>query len=378
VAACLILTGYVLYAQTASSRRSAKPLDAGEAESARVPERQLQLSEGKAIPGVEGSPIIAMPVQCSPDGVAFVEMPLASDFRQMRIASLEEKGGHVFTPATIPGLYDSVLLSFFPAESEVAFLVYATKDSKESEYSMGTDKGPVTGKAKLGAHQDFIALFDRKAAFESVIDLPAGYEYRKVAELDSGKFVLLAYNPVNRVVSLQLVSASGELLHPIQIPSGMLDDAKLSQAESGGFTEGVNASGSLSLWQFACARHKLILYKPHSSSLVLEVSTGGAIREVPLAAPAGYELDGVVSGMDRWIMRFRRHGLSDSQVSDASTASGNFLLYEIDPSDGSLRTRLNLATGSVFSLACEADNTITSFRVDRTAKFLVSSASLAR
>jgi hypothetical protein len=157
----------------------------------------------------------------------------------------------------------------------------------------------------------------------------------------------------------------------------MLDDPKLNQGELGGSTEAVTASGSLSAWQFASARHRVILYKPHSSAPVLEVGSGGAVREVPLAAPPGYELDGVVSGTDRWIMRFRRSGLSDSQVSDASTASGNFLLYETNPLDGSLKTRLSLKSGSVFSLACEADGVVSSFLVDGSAKFLVSSASLA-
>jgi hypothetical protein len=112
--------------------------------------------------------------------------------------------------------------------------------------------------------------------------------------------------------------------------------------QSGDLGKQINAAGSLSWWIFAPARNRVLLYQAHAQSPILEVGAGGAVREVPVQAPKGYVLDGVLSANDRWIMRFRRESLSGSGEIDARPEASNYVLYEVDSSDGSLRRRIDV------------------------------------
>jgi hypothetical protein len=128
--------------------------------------------------------------------------------------------------------------------------------------------------------------------------------------------------------------------------------------------ERMNAETSLSGWHFAASRHKVLLYRAHAGSTLLEVGAGGATREVPLQTPKGYSLDGVISANDRWLMTFRREGLPEGAEIDASPSAGNYALYEVDAGDGSLKRRFTLEDGPFHSIACEQDGTLTAFSVD--------------
>jgi hypothetical protein len=344
-----------------------------------IPQISLTFSEAMPIPGVQGSPVVVMPMQCAPDGVPFMETLLPPSFREMHVSSLEKKGGHSFSLEHIPDLYDVMLLSYFPSSAEVAFLIYGTREPKQSEYTMQTQTGSsISGKAHRGDHHDFIALFDRNGRYKSLIDLPPELEYRKIAEFDSGDFLLLAYNPVNRVASLQVLNSSGEPVRTVALPLGMANSPALMQGETGGAVRGMHASASLSLWQFVSARGKLILYEPHAQVPVLELGPEGEVREVPLATPPGYELDAFIPSDDKWIVRFRRSGLSDEQVNDASTRSGNFRLDEINPLDGSILANLTMESGSVLNIACESNGNIISITLGKKSEFMRASASIPK
>ena len=95
---------------------------------------------------------------------------------------------------------------------------------------------------------------------------------------------------------------------------------------------------------------------------MLEVGAGGAVREVPVSAPKGYTLHGVVPANDRWLMRFKKDGLDDQgKAVDAHAENGNFVLYELDPNDGSLKRQIDLVTGTDFEISCEVDGSLIGF-----------------
>jgi hypothetical protein len=111
-------------------------------------------------------------------------------------------------------------------------------------------------------------------------------------------------------------------------------------------------------------RGKILLYQAHTKLPILEVGAGGVVREVPLEIPKDFVIDTIIPSEDRWIIRVRRENLSDKTEIDARPEAKNYVLYEVDPSDGHLRRELSVSSGPLFSIACEQGGTFTAFGID--------------
>jgi hypothetical protein len=125
------------------------------------------------------------------------------------------------------------------------------------------------------------------------------------------------------------------------------------------------AESAMRSWKFAWARQKVLLFQAHSSAPILEVGAGGAVREVTIEHPKGYGIDGVLPSNDRWLVSFRKDGLSNAGAIDTDPKTKNFVMYEVDPLDGSLRRRIEMADGMFYSSSCEKDGTITAFTIEQ-------------
>jgi hypothetical protein len=134
------------------------------------------------------------------------------------------------------------------------------------------------------------------------------------------------------------------------------------------------AETSVAGWQFMPAGGKVLLYRPKASGPVLEIGSGGFRREVPIAAPPGYELDGFIPSTNQWYARFLRLGAGEGGSGvDIGVSSGNFLLAEVNPNDGSVGRLFRMDGGSFYDIACEADGEFVSYSTDKDSKFLLSS-----
>ncbi len=123
-----------------------------------------------------------------------------------------------------------------------------------------------------------------------------------------------------------------------------------------------------------------MLYKPQSRGPVVEIGQGGAGREVPLGLPAGYDLDGILPGSDRWIARLRRKNAAASQTGtiDTSAKGGDYLLAELNPSDGTTRRLFSMESGSYFDVVCAADDALIAYSIDEGSQFLISYTDLPK
>jgi hypothetical protein len=70
------------------------------------------------------------------------------------------------------------------------------------------------------------------------------------------------------------------------------------------------------------------------------------------------------TGGGRWIMRYRRDGLPDIGEVDTRPESKNFVLYEVNPSDGTLNSRIDLEGTRHFDVACEHDGALIGFSME--------------
>ncbi|MGH9606731.1 MAG: hypothetical protein ACRD3N_13660 [Terracidiphilus sp.] len=337
-----------------------------------VPTIPIEFKPQGAIPGVMALPAISMPILCSPDGTPFISAPEPPTYIEQSVFSLSPKGGHTFSYGSQAGLYDVRFVSFFPGGSIVGVLVNATKDPKQSSYTVESASGAVThsGTGFSGEHNYYIAEFDRDGNYKATVELPAGYSYRHFAELADGKLLATAYDEANAVARLLLLDSSGQIIRRLEVPEAMEDSPALRQGETGGGLNQARAASSLSWWLFASVRDKVILYQAHSNAPVLEVGAGGYVRQIPLQAPSGYELDGMISASDLWIVRFRRKDLPADRPIDLRPEAKNYVLYEVNPGDGSLESELDVSSGPAFGIACEQDGVLTGFSRSPDSKFI--------
>jgi len=379
---CFLSLGSAEAQQTPDATVKSADKTANPASQFDFPKAKLEFSEPKVVPGVTGSPLIANQKQCGPDGAIFVQMALPPVYREKEVVALGcPNGSQSYSLSLAPnGLNDISLSDYSPTGSEVAFLVRATAVSEQTEYSTTTPDGKInTGKGYRGEHHNYILTYDRQGSYKATIDLPADKIFTKIGALDSGEFVLLGYSSASRVAVLQLLASSGKLLRALQLPGKLEDDPTLEQGEIGGPAEVAKAVAGLSRWQFTSTRGNIVLSRPGSSGVVLEVGSGGVSREVPLESPAGYELDGLVPAKDRWVARFRRKGLPERGGIDANSSSGNFKLFDVSPSDGSLRTELDLPGGSsIFGVGCEADGEVMQVGLNDKLQFQISKADIPK
>jgi hypothetical protein len=370
----------------AHGQATGRPSDNGvsqeESSAISLPVAHLSLSAGKPAPGVSRSAVIVQPVECTSKGDVVLQIPHPPDFSAINVVALNLGGSRTFDLSTVPKLNDIRLLSVSPGDDGEVFLVVATADSAQSDVKMQTAQGKVISrKVWQGEHHGYLVLFGLDGAYQSTIDLPSKFDYRKAAALPSGEFLLLGYDSVNRIPRLQLVNAGGQLVRDLELPAAFLSDETLKKGEEGSEWDTVTAAASLgTLWQFAFVQGKAILYKPHTKASVLEVGAGGSVREEPIAAPSGYELDAFLQSNSRWLARFRRVDLKKSAEGtfDTSAPANNYLLVELDPVDGSVKRTFDLAKDSLFDLACEVDNSLKSYSVDLGSQFLISSTDLPR
>ena len=292
----------------------------------------------------------ASPIICSPSGIPFVTFIEPSDFGPQRIVSLDPKGGHAFSVKAVPGLYDiNFIRGYFVSDSVVGILVTATKDDKVAPNTISLGPSLPARHVYTGEHHDYLVEFDNSGNYKATLDLPGQYEFQRVAVLQDDKLLALGFEPANLVPMLLLLDSSGQLVRTLQIPEEMANSPEIVAGQTSDVVKQAASRSSLSWWIFAPTRNRVLLYQAHTKSPVLEVGAGGAVREVPLQSPKGYVLDGVISANDRWVMRFRRESLSDSGAIDSRPETNNYVIYEVDPSDGSLRRKIDVGDGFFYS-----------------------------
>jgi hypothetical protein len=305
-----------------------------------------------------------MPVLCSPGGIPYVSFIDPNSLGVQTVSSLNSNGAHQFSTKSIPGLFDPVFGADFASDSMLVMLVNGTKDSAKAPNAVPLGPGLPSKAVFTGEHLNYLAEFDSSGAFKKLLELPDKYHFWRIGVLADDSFLALAYDRPNSAPKLLLLDSDAQIVRTIEIPSDLQDSATLTKGRSGGSLEQTPAESSMSWWLFAPVRDRILLYQAHTALPILEVSSGGGVREVSLKLPKDFVIDTVIPSDDRWIVRVRRANLSEKTEIDARPEARNYVLYEADPADGHLRRELNVSSGPFYSVACEHGGTFTAFAVD--------------
>lgn len=363
---------------TASS--DASPDASPTAQQDTIPTITLEFKKDAAIPGVPASWDYETYIPCTATGVPVVAFPKPYDpahYDPMDAAtfmpsiySLDPKGGHSYSVAMVPDLYDLRYSGYLVANSLVGVRVNATPDPTRGPRTIQMPHGATRTlpNAYTGERREYLIEFDLDGNYKKTLQFPEIYSFARIAALPDGKFVAAAYDRANRVPRLVVLDSNLHILAPLQIPEGLADDPVLQQGETGEALNAAKAQSSMGSWMFGTARDRVLLYKAHSGSPVLEVGAGGSVREVPVQTLPDYQMERVIAANDRWLFVFRKQGLTDRGPIDARPQSGLYLTYEVDPNDGSLRRRIDLPPMDeqhpVANIACIQDGIAISFLSD--------------
>ena len=345
-----------------------------------IPAVTLEFKKDTAIPGVPPATSYEMPIPCTDAGIPVVAFPKPYDpahydpmdaaMFMPSIYALDPKGAHSFSFASLPNLDDIHYSGYLATGSIVGVRVNATPDSTRGTRTIHMPRGATRTipNAYTGERHDYLAEFDLDGTYKKTLQFPDTYRFIRVAALPDGKFVAAAYDQVNRVPRLVVLDSDLQIVAPLQVPEQMAEDPAVLQGETGGVMEASKAQLRVSWWQFGTARDRVLLYSARSGSPVLEVGAGGSVREVPVQTPPGHQIERIIPANDRWLFVFRKDGLPDHAPVDARPQSHNFVMYELDPNDGSLRRRIDLPPlddqHPVANIACVQDGTAISVLSD--------------
>ena len=286
-----------------------------------------------------------------------------ADYKKHTVVSIQGKKSQTYLPSAISDLHDITIYGFFPSESTLAFLVRGTKEMRSSQ---GAGRSPAGFPWK--SYHGYIAQFKRDGSYQGSIEIPVAYRIQRFAILPSGEFLVSGYDQTNSTARLLLLDASGQIIRTIDTPQ-----ARSSTGVDAPFRSVEAAKAELSLIgpiAFTPYNQDILMWRRGSQDPILDIGAGGRVREVPFQVPSGFVFVDMVPAKDRWIAHFRRQETPEG----TPFSQDAYAYYELRPQDASPSAKL-LITGDVpQSLACEADGTYITYKMDKDGKLVVFNA----
>jgi hypothetical protein len=280
------------------------------------------------------------------------------------LVAIRGKKSQTYSPSAISDLHDITVFGFYPSESMVGFLVRGTKEMPGGP--AGPGKSPA-GFAWSGYH-NYVAEFERNGSYKGSIELPMSYQLSHLAILPSGEFVVSGYDQLNSAARLLLLDSSGQIVRSLSFPA-----ARTSTDNSApyGSIEAARASRNLiGSLVFTPYDQDVLLWRKGSSDPILDVGSGGRVREVPLHIPRGFVFVDMIPANDRWVAHFRLQNAAENLPFSGDIYS----YYELRPQDASISSKLLISGDVPQFLACENAGNYITYKLDKDNKMMLFSA----
>ncbi len=326
-----------------------------------IPERSLKFTPVDSDSTIALSPA-TRPAQCDTEGYLFLDMQDPKNLDKHTVVSIRGKESQTYLPSAISDLHDIFIYDFFPSKSKVGFLVRGTKEPPGS---------PGPGKSPAGiawsSYHNYIAEFDRNGSYKESVELPASYRLSHLAIFPSGEFLVTGYDQLNSTVRLLLLNSSGQISRNIDLPGSRTPaagDAPNRSVEAARATR--NLMGSII---FTPYNEDILVWRANTNDPVLDVSSGGGVREVPLQAPSGFAFAGMIPSNDRWVGHFRIQSARENSPFTSDTYS----YFELRPQDASISSKLLIVGDRDLpqGLACESDGSYIMYKPDKDNKLVL-------
>lgn len=282
------------------------------------------------------------------------------DFNKHTVVSFKDKESQTYLPSAISDLHDLFIFGFFTSKSIVGFLVRGSKDL------LGP---PGHGKSPAGiawsTYHTYIAEFNRDGSYKGSIQLPISYQVNHFAILPSGEFLVIGYDKINSTVRMLLLSSSGTIEKPIDLPE--LRTPAAGNAPYGSVDAATATTKLMGTFVFTPYNDDILVWRMNGNDPILDVNSEGGVREVPIQTPPGFVFVGLVPSNDRWIGHYR----TQSTPEDAPFTKETYSYFELRPQDGSISSKLLITGDGSQYLACEGDGSYINYKLDKNNKLVL-------
>jgi len=347
---------FLMLGLSLSAQGQAKPkAEASRSAALPAPLYSISFERKDAVAGLDASPAIKLPFQCTNDGTAFVDMvPVGAQMHPPAYAppplllTSVSPTGHANTfplDQTTEQLFDVREIDHYAAESEVIFLIKAAKESKPIKQTYTKEDGSQSEITKNTADRNvYIITFNRDGEHKKTIEIDSGFRIQNVGVFPSGDFLIFGYDEKDHSPKLAMLKSDGTSLRPLEIPKNDAPDSMFGTKDDPGKGGAVYIAAS----QFVPAGHSIIVVQNKTTFPLLEVNEGGAITAIPTKLPRGMKIDGLIA--------------SDQHLHARVTPADDGSIFEIGAHDGMVIRRFILSDGhSASGVACVHDGKFLSF-----------------
>jgi hypothetical protein len=286
--------------------------------------RTLNFGVPKPLPNLANAISIGYPIHCSPDGDSYLQVygiagsvqlrPFPDTYRISHLGDVQK-----LTVAMPQGYLHVSARDFYAGSRSTVYLLWAHNAPSESA-------GDVK---KLSAM--FLSIADSDGGHARVEELELAFDPLKIAALDSGDFLVLGIDTVNRVPALALLhsdgafwkyinidnrdyDASGELrkMYPAQpppppggIPKKTVPENAIPQMSE------VQLQRSLRTASFVPFGNNVLLVQPGSSMPLRLLSDKGDLGDVTVSLPPGLVFENALASNDAEILVLRLRTVED-------------------------------------------------------------------
>ncbi len=327
---------------SAAARGQASPTRAPAPLSDAPPLYRVLFERGEAVPGISATFAIKWPWECASDGTIFVSfvstVPVDSGLPPpppvpppMLLTSVSPSGrGQTFRLDQVPELYISSEVDHYASDSDVVFLVKASRENKpvKETYSFRNDyHGEYTRNA---AEQHlYIVSFSREGEYRRTVEIEDTFSMHQIGVFPSGTFLAFGFDKKDHSPRLVMLKEDGTLLQSLQIPKGGAPESMVSGADA----PRPHAVASAELVPMG---RSILVVQNNTTFPLLEVNEGGMIRAIHPKLPKGDHIEAVIPA-DRNLY------VVGGPETDRGMSAG--VIYEVSPEGGSVLRRFELGDG---------------------------------
>jgi hypothetical protein len=297
---------------------------------------QVSFQRGDAVAGVSSTQAVEVPFKCTSDGTIFATFvgsvpansgllpPLMPPLQFVSITPPER--GQIFRLDRVPELFVSREIDYYPAQSEVVFLVSASRENKPEKQTVSWGReGAKREYTANGAEQHpYILTFSRDGEYKRTAEIDDSFSILHVGLFPSGTFLALGLDKADQSPKLAMLKEDGTLLKFLELakgdtPASMIDRRNRVIVQS----------------QFVSEGRSILIVQNNTTYPILEVAEGGTIRAIRPKLPLGLQIEAAIpSDQSLYVI------VSPQAKGDSAGA-----IYEMNPDDGSLLRRFELTHG---------------------------------
>lgn len=296
---------------------------------------RISFERGETVPGISATPAIKMPWECTSDGTIFVSfvgaVPAGAGFPglpPMLLASVSPTGhGQIFRLDDVPQLYISREVDHYASDSDVVFLVEAAKEKNSARETSSVGAGPKEFTKNNPEQHLYLVSFARDGQYRRTIALDDLFRIQHLGVFPSGTFLVFGFDRKDHSPKLAMLRDDGTLIKFLEISKGDTPESMLS-------AQGAPHPGVIAPSELVPEGRSLLVVQNNSTFPLLEVTEGGAIREIHPQLPKGEVLDSVIPA-DRNLYVIAR---PETDLKESAE-----VIYELSPEDGTVLRQLQLS-----------------------------------